>query len=618
MKQQSQAVRWQDWAVFGMRLALALIVAAAVYVLRSRQAPVPSYTEFIVAFAAVGAANLLLVAAMYIPAAQRALPIVTIVGDWVSIAGLTYLTGGDMVLVIGIMGAVAVSGLLRLGLLWGALQIGGMILVAGAVLALALDQLRGQVDLMPYLPAATGMLAVIVASGVWVYLRDEYSSVNQKRLNEIQAEKQAELEDMRERARAVSDMATALSSTLNYQKIVDAALDVGNLSLRKGSKTRTISLVLLFNSDLDDRLHIVGARGLSRNDDRRTFSSKSGIIGRTLDECVPIVGKDALKDPQLSQLVSFQNIKSLLCIPLRAGFDNYGVLLYGTGDFNAFTEDHLETLNAIGIQTTIALQNSVLYTNLMEEKERIIEMEENARKSLVRDLHDVPTQTIAAVAMRIRIIQKLIERGQHGEVNSELKTVEDMALRATEEIRHVLFKLRPLALESQGLTAALDQLAEKMQKTYKQAVTVKVVPEIETLLDGHGQGVLFYLIEEAVNNARKYAEAKLISVAVGRKSADVIMVRIADNGVGFDMQAVNAGYDQRGSFGMVNMRERAELLDGTLTVESAPGRGTTITVLIPVPGSRDDAPRFNGSVNAVPQSKIMGNTSQRTSGTPRG
>jgi signal transduction histidine kinase len=134
------------------------------------------------------------------------------------------------------------------------------------------------------------------------------------------------------------------------------------------------------------------------------------------------------------------------------------------------------------------------------------------------------------------------------------------------------------------------------------------------VLDSHAQGVVFYLIEEAVNNARKYAQAKMINVLVGRKSTDVIMIKIADNGIGFDMGAVNANYDQRGSFGMVNMRERAELLDGTLSVESAPGRGTAITVLIPIPESRAD----NAGLDSQTMSQTKLGATVRVNGTTRG
>ncbi|HEX2622480.1 MAG TPA: sensor histidine kinase, partial [Phototrophicaceae bacterium] len=270
-----------------------------------------------------------------------------------------------------------------------------------------------------------------------------------------------------------------------------------------------------------------------------------------------------------------------------------------------FDEDRIEALMAISTQATIALQNAVLYRSLKEEKERIIEMEENARKALVRDLHDVPTQTVAAVAMRIRIIQKLFERNSP-DVMPELKTVEEMSLRAAEEIRHVLFKLRPLALESQGLTAALNQLAEKLIKTYKQNVAVRVAQDVEYLLDHSAQGVIFYLIEEAVNNARKYAEAALITVQVGQKNG-VVIVRIADNGKGFDMDKV-AGNDK--SYGMTNMRERAELLDGTIKIESAPGIGTTITATIPIAdrnaqnGQREGRSGNEGQSSKLEQSAV--------------
>jgi signal transduction histidine kinase len=273
------------------------------------------------------------------------------------------------------------------------------------------------------------------------------------------------------------------------------------------------------------------------------------------------------------------------------------VLVYASDAPNAVTADLIDTLLAIGTQATVAMQNAVLYRNLKEEKERIIEMEENARKALVRDLHDIPTQTISAFTMRLRIIQRLVERGMTEKLKEELDAVEEMAQRATEEIRHVLFKLRPLVLESQGLSAALNALSEKMQKTYKQSVVVRVGSEVEKLLDVQAQSTVFYLIEEAVNNARKYAQANMISVAVGRKGSAVV-VRVQDNGVGFDMNAVNTNYEERGSFGMVNMRERAELLDGTLKIESSEGAGTTITVFIPL--SDEIIVKSNGYTRPTP------------------
>jgi signal transduction histidine kinase len=327
-------------------------------------------------------------------------------------------------------------------------------------------------------------------------------------------------------------------------------------------------------------LSVVTGRGLVDRDKYITIPGQSGIIGQALTQGIPVFGNDAVKDPELQYFVAFQGIHSVLCIPLRAGFDSFGVLLYGSDRANAFSDEHTEMLTAIGIQATVALQNSMLYRNLREERDRIVEVEEDARKKLARDLHDGPTQSIAAIAMRMGIIYKLLERTP-AEVPAELKKVEDLARRTTKEIRHMLFTLRPLVLENQGLSPALDQLAEKMKETHNQNVVIRLGRDVEKTLDSHQQGVIFYIVEEAVGNARKHAQAELISVNLYCQD-DVVVVKISDNGKGFDLGKVTNNYDQRGSLGMVNMRERAQLLDATLNIDSAPGQGTTITVYVPM------------------------------------
>ncbi|MBZ0276546.1 MAG: hypothetical protein K8I60_10395 [Anaerolineae bacterium] len=125
-----------------------------------------------------------------------------------------------------------------------------------------------------------------------------------------------------------------------------------------------------------------------------------------------------------------------------------------------------------------------------------------------------------------------------------------------------------------------------MKETHDQNVKIQVGPNVEKALDSNQQGVIFYIIEEAVGNARKHAQASLIRVMLQQQD-DVIVIQIADNGVGFDAAAVQSNYDSRGSLGMVNMRERTQLLDGSLRIDSAKGKGTTITVLAPIKDSSD-------------------------------
>lgn len=144
----------------------------------------------------------------------------------------------------------------------------------------------------------------------------------------------------------------------------------------------------------------------------------------------------------------------------------------------------------------------------------------------------------------------------------------------------MLFTLRPLLLETEGLAAALEAVINRIRETDK--LTVRMVGEEHTeMLNERAQGVIFSVVEEALGNARKYAHASLIDVRFWRES-DLFVAQVQDNGVGFDVQDVNDSYSIRGSLGLVNMQERAERIDGSLRIESKPGAGTTVTMVLPL------------------------------------
>ncbi len=389
------------------------------------------------------------------------------------------------------------------------------------------------------------------------------------------------LRSTREQARAIFEMANTLSATLDHRHVLEEAQAIGMLNLRAGlgEDVHLISAVLLFQGE-DNKLRVVTARGLTRSDSQVAVPGRRGVLGLALQQGEPVFAGDAVRDPELRYYVAFQDTKSVLAIPLKSGFEVYGAMVFGCDQPDAFTDEHVELMTAIGTQSALSLQNAVLYQNLRLEKEKIVAVEEDARKKLARDLHDGPTQSVAAIAMRVNYIRRLIER-QPQQALEELWKVEELARRTTKEIRHMLFTLRPLVLETQGLVAALGQLVEKMRETHNLNVGIKAQPEVEKFLDTNAQGILFYIVEEAVNNARKHAQAEQIVVRFYRRESNVV-VEIEDNGVGFDVGAVDANYDQRGSLGMINMRERTELIEGTLRIQSAKGRGTKITVLIPI------------------------------------
>ncbi len=438
-----------------------------------------------------------------------------------------------------------------------------------------------------------GALAVLLLllAVFWLVQRRRKAKAARKRANgragstrrDAVRSKRLEEDKMRE---IYKDLAT-MTSTLNYQRVLDIALDLSMQALGDAGQPapKLISAVLLFSNTREagkePELYVGAARRFIRADMSATFPAEQGILREAIDEGAAILSYDIANDPELGRTVTFRQCKSAYCIPLRTGLDVYGAMIFAHPDPKFFTVPHREMLDIIGNQAMIAIQNARLYQDLEQEKERMMEIQEEARKKLARDLHDGPTQSIAAIAMRVNFARRLMERDANAAAD-ELQKIEDLARRTTKEIRHMLFTLRPLVLESQGLTAALESMAEKMKETYDQTVLVSVDPDLVSELEMGKQGVIFYIADEAVTNARKHANADHIWVRLKPVEKDLALLEIADDGDGFDVEAVNASYEHRGSLGMVNLRERSELLNGVLQLDSVRGQGTRVRVYIPL------------------------------------
>lgn len=387
-----------------------------------------------------------------------------------------------------------------------------------------------------------------------------------------------------ERLRAIYELTSTLSSTLSYKRVLESALDMSATALSPDPDALIadplVGAVMLFNGG---KLRVGSARRLTSADMRVTFDGAEGVLKKALDEGEPVVFKDVGYDPELGRVIALRNCTSGYCFPLRSGFNVYGVLLFAHPEPKYFTEDRRSLLEIIGRQSVIAIQNARLYQDLVEEKERMVEVHEEARKKLARDLHDGPTQSVAAMAMRLNITKRILAKDVNA-AGEEIVKLEELAHKTTKEIRHMLFTLRPLILESQGLTAALQAMADKMLETYNQKVTISIDERVTGQLEMGKQGVIFYIIEEAVNNARKHAAAETIAVRLHQMDTGIALLEITDNGVGFDVRAVAQSYDKRASssLGMINLRERAELVSGLLQIDSAPGHGTKVQVYIPL------------------------------------
>ncbi len=406
--------------------------------------------------------------------------------------------------------------------------------------------------------------------------------IRQEALEAKRAEEESELQRLRstrEQARAIFEMASTLSATLNYQRILDAVLDVSILGLKEigPASTRMVSMVLLLSSH---GLTVAASRHLTGHDERLPLQLRDGAISKTLHSAEPVIANDPAHDPELTTYTALHRCIVAVCVPLRAGFENYGVAVFGSPDPGVFTPDNIDVLTAVCNQAIIALQNAQLFESLQSEKARIVEIEEDARKKLARDLHDGPTQSVAAIAMRINYTRALLQR-EPARVPEELEKIEELARATTKEIRQMLFTLRPLVLETQGLKAALETLVQKLHDTEPDLSVHLELDEHAEQLDKNTQGMIFYIVEEAIGNARKHAQAKDVWIRTGPNGDGQYAVEVRDNGHGFDVSKVQSNYDQRGSLGMINMYERAEVMQAKLSIASAVGQGTRVSLRLP-------------------------------------
>jgi signal transduction histidine kinase len=386
-----------------------------------------------------------------------------------------------------------------------------------------------------------------------------------------------------ERLRAIYSLTSTLTATLNYQRVLESVLNLSLSALSSDPENAAadplISAVLLFSKE--KKLEVGSARRLTPADLRVVLDGRSGVLAQAIEQDQPQLLTEVRNDPELVKFISYRNCKEIYVFPLRSGLSAYGVLLFGHPDRNYFTPDRCEILEILGRQAVVAIQNARLYQDIVDERERMIEVQEEARKKLARDLHDGPTQSVSAIAMRVNMLKRMLVKDPKSAVE-ELGRIEDLALRTTKEIRHMLFTLRPLVLESKGLVAALQSMAEKTKETFSQEVVIAVEEEILNGLEMGKQSVVFFIVEEAVNNARKHARAPHIWVNLRPIEQEIALLEVRDDGAGFDLAAVNQAYDQRGSLGMINLRERAELINGVLNMQSAPGKGTCVQVYIPL------------------------------------
>ena len=405
---------------------------------------------------------------------------------------------------------------------------------------------------------------------------------NRPRENQVQDTEApaAHLEQRIAALEAVQQMATTLTSELRLDRLLALILSFA-IDVMKGSA----GSLLLYDPATNELVFEVVQGGGGKTLLNRRIRADQGLAGWVFMQHKPTIVQDAEADERHLTKIgesTHYHTTSLVAAPLMHKNNAIGVIeVINKKSGEHFDEHDQELLLAFAAQSAVAIENARLYQQIVAERDRILAVEEQVRHELARELHDGPSQILASIIMGLKFLHQVIDR-EPERAEAELIELERETNLALRQVRDMLFDLRPVALETQGLGAALQVYVERQSET----------KGLEFHLETHSfsqrfepivEAALFSIVQEAVGNAQKHAHAKNIWIKL-QPTGDGLIVTVHDDGRGFDVSQVEGTYAQRGNLGLLNMKERAEIANAKLGIESKRGKGTTVTLKLKLDG----------------------------------
>ncbi|MET9447774.1 GAF domain-containing sensor histidine kinase [Streptomyces cinerochromogenes] len=300
-----------------------------------------------------------------------------------------------------------------------------------------------------------------------------------------------------------------------------------------------------------------------------------GILAAMLHEAKAERLADVRKDPRFEGWpAAHPDLVDFLGLPIRDGEEVIGALFLANKRCAkpegscGFTQDDEELLAILAQHAAIALTNARLY-----ERSRELTIAEE-RSRLAHELHDAVSQKLFSLRLTAQAAAALVDRDP-ARAKGELHQVACLAAEAADELRAAVVELRPAELDEDGLIATLRTQTKVLDRAHSARVTFtsngfRALPAAQ-------EEALLRVAQEALHNALRHSGADRVDVSVERRGGGVVL-RVTDDGSGFDPTAVRRAGRH---LGLVSMRDRASGVGGTLTVESAPGKGTTIEMEVP-------------------------------------
>ncbi|QYR22099.1 sensor histidine kinase [Paenibacillus sp. sptzw28] len=211
---------------------------------------------------------------------------------------------------------------------------------------------------------------------------------------------------------------------------------------------------------------------------------------------------------------------------------------------------------------------------------KIILAQEEERKRIAREIHDGPAQSLANIVLRTEIAERMLVKKEFQLVQEELIDLKGQVRSGLQEIRKIIFNLRPMALDDLGLVPTLRKYVQDFEEKTKIRTIFDTIGK-EMRLPSAMEAGIYRMVQEAFSNALKHANPSYVALDLTYQ-AQMVKIVVKDNGVGFHVDLIESRAKDSAHFGLIGMRERVELLEGRMEIESAINEGTKVTIHIPI------------------------------------
>ena len=294
-------------------------------------------------------------------------------------------------------------------------------------------------------------------------------------------------------------------------------------------------------------------------------SRKSIIIIRDVRAEEPLAQAFRLAVGNLSK-TTFHSTRTCMLVPLLLKDQVIGILVLVASEEDAFMQQQAALAQAVATQAAIAMENAQLYA----QAQQLAAVEE--RQRLARELHDSVSQALYGIALGLHTARIQLDRDPN-EVPELLDYLLSLAEAALDEMRALIFELRPESLEREGLVSALSKQGAALQARHGMTIQTELCEEPDLPLTVKQE--LYRVAQEAMHNTVKHARARKVELRLSQ-TANGVILEVCDDGVGFDPLGSFPGH-----LGLHSMQERISSLGGRLQIESAPGQGTCILAQVP-------------------------------------